>query len=64
MAPGDLTPTEAKILARLRELQGRYENFTLSIYGQGSFKKRILDWEVKVRERLESSRTMSVAVDD
>lgn len=64
MASWELTPTEGRVIDKLRELVSRHDNFCLSIYGQGSVKKRVLDYSWQVRERLESSRNISLAVDD
>ena len=60
MATWELTEAEAQIMARLRELARTYDNFTLSVYGQGTVKRRVLDlactWRVRLqRQELKAS---------
>ena len=58
-----LTLEENAVIARLRWLRRHYSNFKLSIYGQGSPKRIILDMEWAPRIRL-TQETLSLAVDD
>ena len=54
--PWDLTSAEAQVITRLRELSRQYDNFTLTVYGQGSAKRRLLDLAWTPRVRLEHER--------
>ena len=54
MATWELTEAEAQIMARLRELARTYDNFTLSVYGQGTVKRRVLDVALTPRVRVQT----------
>ena len=58
MATWELTEAEAQIMARLRELARTYDNFTLSVYGQGTVKRRVLDvaWTPRMRVQAQGLR--------
>ena len=45
-----------QVITRLRELSRQYDNFTLTVYGQGSAKRRLLDLAWTPRIRLEQER--------
>lgn len=59
-----LTSEEERVVQQWRQARDRYENFTLSIYGQGSVKRRIQDMEVRYRVRLSVTEPLSLAVED
>lgn len=63
MASWELTDEEGQIITQMRALQ-RHENFTLTIYGQGSHKRQVLDMVPAPRIRLSTTRSVSLAVDD
>ena len=62
--PEPLTVEEWQVVEKLRWLRKTYANFKLSIYGQGSLKRSILDMEWSPRVRLSSTEALSLAVDD
>ena len=58
-----LTPEEHAIITRLRHLRQHYPNFKLSIYGQGSASRSILDMEWSPRIRL-SQQSLPLSIED
>ena len=64
MASWELTDVEGRLIRKLRELVTTYDNFSLTIYGQGSLKRRILDMAWTPRVRLSSSQPLHPAIDD
>ena len=59
-----LTREEWAIIQRLRRLRTNYSNFTLTVYGQGSPKRQILDLTWTPRIRLTSMTSLDVMLDD
>ena len=59
-----LTAQEWAIIQHLRSVQAQSPNFKLTVYGQGSATRRILDIEPAPRIRLTTTELLHPALDD
>ena len=58
VATWELSKAEWEIITRLRELDRTYDYFTLSVYGQGTVKRRVMDmaWTPRIRVHTQGLR--------